>query len=65
MKKSVYDIGDWVFVKYNKEPPPEVGVIVDVDVEIDGIKPVLYRILLQTYHIPLWVHEKHVKSAIG
>jgi hypothetical protein len=64
MKKSVYDIGDWVFVKYNKEPTPsEVGVIVDV--EIDGIEPVLYRILLQTHHIPLWVHEEHVKSVIG
>jgi hypothetical protein len=45
MKKSVYDIGDWVIVRY-LVAPPVVGVIIDMD--FDGIEPALYRILIQS-----------------
>jgi hypothetical protein len=63
MKKSVYDIGDWVFVNYGGQTLLNIGVIIDID--FDGIEPALYRILLQTYHNPVWLHAASIKSAIG
>lgn len=61
MKKSVYDIGDWVVVRY-LVAPPVVGVIIDMD--FDGIEPALYRILIQSHHEPVWLHPASIKEAL-
>jgi hypothetical protein len=59
MKKIVYDIGDWVVVKY---PSKSVGVIIDLD--IDGVEPPLYRVLIQNKPEPLWVHVSDILESI-
>jgi hypothetical protein len=61
MKKSVYDIGDWVIVRY-MVTPAVVGVVIDLD--IDGVEPPLYRILIQSYHEPVWLHPASIKEAL-
>jgi hypothetical protein len=61
MKKSVYDIGDWVFVNYLLTPP-SIGVIIDMD--FDGVEPALYKILLQNRHEPVWLHQVSILETI-
>ena len=60
MKKAVYDIGDWVIMKY---PNQKVGVIIDQDV--DGYEPPLYRVLIQNYEQPIWVHISDILTSVG
>ena len=61
MKKSVYDIGDWVIVNYLLTPP-SIAVILDMD--FDGVEPALYQVLIQTHHEPVWLHEISIVEAI-
>lgn len=61
MKKSVYDIGDWVFVRYS-QTLSAIGVVIDV--HIDGVEPPLYRILIQSHHEPAWLHASSIKEAL-
>jgi len=62
IRKSTYDIGDWVFVKPTHQNQG-IGVIIDVD--FDGIEPEYYRILMQTHHQPLWFHVASIKEVLG
>lgn len=62
IRKSTYDIGDWVFIKPVQQYQG-IGVIIDVD--FNGLEPELYRILLQTRHEPLWFHPANIKEALG
>jgi len=59
MKKSVYDIGDWVVMKH---PAEKVGVIIDQD--NDGVEPPLYRVLIQSRPEPIWVHVSDIFSSL-
>ena len=60
MKKSVYDIGDWVIMKY---PAKKVAIIIDED--NDGVEPPLYRILIQNREEPIWVHVSDILTSLG
>ena len=59
MKKSVYDIGDWVIMKY---PAKKVGVIIEQD--YDGVEPPLYRVLIQDRPESIWVHIADILSSL-
>ena len=60
IRKSTYDIGDWVFIKPTRQNQG-IGVIIDVD--CNGVE--YYRILMQTHHEPLWFHVASIKEALG
>lgn len=63
IRKSTYDIGDWVIIK----PTPQnqgIGVIIDVHIS-SCYEAELYRMLLQTHHEPIWFHVANIKEALG
>lgn len=46
-----------------KYPNQKVGVIIDQDV--DGYEPPLYRVLIQNYEQPIWVHISDILTSVG
>ena len=61
-KKSVYDIGDWVYIRWSNQYDNLLAIILDIN--IDGLDTPLYQILIQTKPTPIWMHHSAIVGTL-
>lgn len=61
-KKAVYDIGDWVYTDWSSQYKNLPAIILEL--KVDGLEPIIYKVLIQTKTEPLWMHACLIREML-